>query len=199
MHDTRQAILEAARDLYATEGVHALSMRKLADQVGISATAIYRHFNDKEHLILEVCGEGFTLFGAALMKGLRGKTAMERLEMTGEGYLDFALEHPQYYRVMFMSPHPDFALLHQQAQEAFSPTFQFLIDRVSECQRARVIGGDNPEAVAASIWAHVHGAVALWLDGHMPPLQDPEAFSSFFLDYNKSYLRSLAPSDASEG
>ena len=52
MHDTRQSILEAARDLYAKEGVHALSMRKLADQVGISATAIYRHFDDKEHLIL---------------------------------------------------------------------------------------------------------------------------------------------------
>ncbi len=198
MHDTRQSILEAARDLYAKEGVHALSMRKLADQVGISATAIYRHFDDKEHLILEVCGEGFTLFGAALMKGLRGKTPIERLEMTGEGYLEFALEHPQYYRVMFMSPHPDFDLLQQQAQEAFSPTFQFLIDRVSECQRAGVVGGDDPEAVAASIWAHVHGAVALWLDGHMPPLQDPEVFAAFFLDYSKSYLRALSPAPRPE-
>ena len=109
MHETRQAILETARDLYAEEGSLAISMRKIAEQVGISATAIYRHFDDKEHLLLEVCSEGFTLFGASLMKGLRGKTALERLELTGLGYRDFALEHPQYYRVMFMSPHPEFA------------------------------------------------------------------------------------------
>ena len=193
MHETRQAILETARDLYAEEGSLAISMRKIAEQVGISATAIYRHFDDKEHLLLEVCSEGFTLFGASLMKGLRGKTALERLELTGLGYRDFALEHPQYYRVMFMSPHPEFALLQQNAQEAFSPTFQFIIDRVSECQRAGVIGGDAPESVAASIWAHIHGAVSLWLDGHMPTLATPEAFSEFFEDYSASYLRALAP------
>jgi hypothetical protein len=69
---------------------------------------------------------------------------------------------------------------------------------VSECQRAGVVGGDDPEAVAASIWAHVHGAVALWLDGHMPPLQDPEVFATFFLDYSKSYLRALSPAPRPE-
>ncbi len=193
MKDTRKKILEAARDLYIEQGPDALSMRKIGERVGVSAAAIYRHFSDKEHLLLEVCQEGLTLFGMSLMNGLNGKTPAERLTLTGEGYLTFALEHPTYYRVIFCSPHPSFKNLKHEASQAFTPTFQFLVDRVSECQRAGLMREEPPEEVALAIWAHVHGAVMLWLDGHLIWLDSAEAFKSFFHSYTSSFIDTFSP------
>ena len=169
---TRQQLLEAARDLYAQHGPEGLSMRKVAQRVGVSATAIYRHYADKETLVMAVCEEGFRLFELSLMRGMRAKAPLDRLRMTGQGYLDFALEHPSYYRVMFMAAHPEFKKLQQESALAYSPSFQFLIDRVSECQRAGLLRQEDPQMTALSLWAHCHGLIALWLDELLPA---PEA------------------------
>ena len=189
---TRQKILEATRELCAEHGSRALSMRKVAAQVGVSATALYRHFQDKEHLLMEVCKEGFVRFGMALMRGLHGKTPLERLLLTGQGYVSFALEHPHDYRIMFLSPHPSLEQLARQTSLAISPSFQFLVDRVSECQRAGLIEQEDPDALAMGIWANIHGLVALRLDGHLAAM-DPEAFSSFCATHTRRYIDALMP------
>lgn len=183
MTETRTQILEVARDLYAQGGPDALSMRKVAQQIGISATAIYRHYKDKEALVMAVCEEGFRLFELSLLKGMRGRDPLSRLRLTGEGYMDFALEHEAYYRVMFMAPHPDFKRLQEETQLAFSPSFQLLIDRVSECQRAKLFKAGDPLPVATNIWAHVHGMIALWLDGQLGALGDEAQFKQHYLSY----------------
>ncbi len=189
--NTRKKILQHARDMYAEHGRENFSMRKLAKTLNISATAIYRHFPDKEHLLLEVCQEGFKLFGMSLMKGLQGRDPLERLTLTGEGYVDFALEHGHYYRVMFMSPHPNFDTLTQESNQAFAPTFQFLIDRISECQRANLIDASlPPEQLAVSIWAHLHGTISLWLDGHLSLMFSSEDDLRAFL---KQYTATAIP------
>lgn len=193
--DTRAQIILAARDLYATGGEAGFSMRKLGKQLGLSAAAIYRHFPDKEHLLMEVCREGFELFGQYLMRGLMGKTPLERLEKMSHGYVDFAIDHPHYYRVMFMSPHPDYAHLQDRSSEAFSPTFQMLVDRIFECQRAGVLSQEyEAHKIAASTWAHLHGAVSLWLDGYLEELfHDLEGFKSFLERYHTHPVTSLRP------
>lgn len=191
MNETSQQILDVARDLYAQGGSEALSMRKVAQRVGISATAIYRHYADKEALVMAVCEEGFRLFEISLLKGMRGRDPISRLKMTGEGYLDFALEHGPYYRVMFMSPHPEFKKLQEESQYAFSPSFQFLVDRVSECQRAGLLKAGEPRLFALNIWAHGHGLLALWLDGHITQLGDEQAFRAHYLSYQDEHLDGL--------
>lgn len=192
MSDTRKRILEAARDLYAAQGPDQLSMRRVAEEVGVSATAIYRHFEGKEQLIIEVCAEGFTLFASYLMRGLRGATPLERLTETGAGYVAFALDHPQYYRAMFMSPHPDFDALAEQTSQAFSPTFQLLVDRVAECQREGALRDDqSARALARSIWAHSHGLVSLWLDGHLDVAPGEDPLPALYATHQQNLLRGL--------
>lgn len=193
--DTRAQIIVAGRDLYVRHGEAGFSMRKLARELGLSAAAIYRHFPDKEHLLMEVCREGFELFGSYLMRGLLGKTPLERLERIGRGYVEFALEHPHYYRVMFMSPHPDYVKLQDRSSQAFSPTFQMLVDRVFECQRAGDLSQElDAYKIAASTWAHLHGAVSLWLDGHLTDLlPDDDAFRAFLERYHTHPTTSLRP------
>jgi AcrR family transcriptional regulator len=167
--DTRQRLLESARDRYLDEGLVGLSMRKVARAAGVSATAIYRHFDSKEALLAAICGDAGQVFAEYLWRGLDGATARERLELTGVGYMRFALEQAPYYRVLFMSPLVELGYeeLSAAAQKKVAPNFQFLVDRVRECIDARVIVDGDPMELATTIWAHTHGLVSLYLGGQL--------------------------------
>jgi len=81
--DTRQNVLQAARQIYLQEGLAGLSMRKVARDAGISATAIYRHFEDKEAMLISVVAQGSHLFMHYLSRGLKGNCSEERLKLSG--------------------------------------------------------------------------------------------------------------------
>ena len=152
---TEDDILRCARDVYVEHGLAGLSMRAVASCAGVSATAIYRHFAGKEELLGAVCAQGFELFGRYLARGLKGATSRARLDLTGEGYFDFALENRAFYVVMFMSPreHLGYQKLGERIQEESAPTFRFLVDRVRECMADGALAPGDPEGAALSIWA----------------------------------------------
>ena len=157
-------------------------MRKVANAVGISATAIYRHYENKEFLLMAVCDEGFHRFGQYLYRGLLGTTPIERLELSGLSYVDFALEQPEYYEVMFMSSPRQIGLerLKRRTQAEVSPTFQFLVDRVRECMDTGYFVPGDPVIVAMSIWAHCHGLVSLYLNEQLGPVREDSLFRQKF-------------------
>ena len=96
-------ILQAAGELLLEVGYEAFSLRKVAERIGYSATAIYRHFADKDALLYAVTEEGFRRFTASLRAAGSGEgDPFEWLQAMGFSYIDFGLEHPAYYRVMFM-------------------------------------------------------------------------------------------------
>lgn len=191
--ETREAILHAAHRLYLEEGLAGLSMRKVAREVGISATAIYRHFEDKEAMLFHVVAEGSHLFLEYLSRGLKGRSPEERLRLTGEGYLQFALEHASYYRIMFMAPkeHVGLVRLNERAAESFAPTFTFLVDRVRECIEAKALAPGNAEEVSAMIWANCHGLCALRLTDHLHTQSEAE-FRSFYRRATDTFRKGLA-------
>lgn len=163
MTDARTRVLEAARALFLEGGAAAVTMRNVADRVGVTATALYRHFDNKDALVESVVASGFETFGSYLYRGLEGRTPEERLQRSGEGYLRFALEQPQMYRTIFMTPHP--ARTGKPSSPGSGATFRFLVDRVRECIAAGTLKRGDPEELALTIWAHVHGLVALQLTG----------------------------------
>lgn len=193
MSETREAILNAARDLYLAEGLAGLSMRKIARATGVTATAIYHHFDDKEAVLINLVVRASHIFLEFLSRGLHGKTPLQRLQMSGDGYLEFALEHPGYYRIMFMAPKEDHGLvrLNEQAQADFAPTFTFLVDRVRECMEAEVLAEDDPEKVSAMIWANCHGLVALRLCDHLAQLNNAQ-FRGLFRESTNTLLKGLS-------
>jgi AcrR family transcriptional regulator len=181
--DTRGAILDAGRDLYLEGGLAGLSMRKVAQRVGLSATAIYRHYTDKEDLVLAVCEKGFSRFAQYLSRGLQGETPKERMALSAVAYLDFALEQRGYYEVMFMTPPRQLGMsrLEARAHEEISPSFNYLVDRVRECMEVGDIAPGNPGLTAGIIWSHCHGLVSLWLNGLMAAaFPDQVAFATFY-------------------
>lgn len=185
---TKERLLAEARDLFLEVGAEAFSLREVARRTGITAAAVYRHFDGKEVLLGAVCGEGFRVFAGYLMGALAERDPMARLREAGRQYLRFALERPRDYRVIFMSETARAA-----AAAPAGSSFQFLVDRVRECITAGALRDDDPEALAVGIWGHVHGLSALWLAGHLSPPLDESAFRALFIRSTDDLLAGMAP------
>ena len=187
MSEPRENILACACDLYLSDGLDGFSMRKLARQVGVTAPALYRHYENKEHVVLDVVREAFREFTAYLYRGLEGHTPEERLMRAGEGYLEFGLEHPRWYRMVYISPEQlGLDALPSDIESQGCAVHQFWVDRLRECMAAGLLRPDDPIQVGLTMWAHSHGLVTLFHDGHFR--MDRDAFRDL---YRRSSLRLL--------
>src|SRR5208283_6146894 len=101
----KQALLEASLDLIRKAGPGAFTLREVARRAGVSHNAPYRHFRDKEELLAALAAEGFDRLTAAMTKAAESASgALDRFRMSGRGYVEFALRHPQHFAVMFEVP-----------------------------------------------------------------------------------------------
>jgi AcrR family transcriptional regulator len=162
-------LVAAARDVLLEHGLAGLSMRKVASALGLSATAIYRHYEDKDALVAAAVVEGFRTFATYLLDALEESTPLARFRRMLRRYFDFAREHSADYWLIFMTDCSGQGLprLDEMSQREISGTFQLLQDRVSECQAAGHFRQGDPRAIAASIWSSVHGLAALFLTGQL--------------------------------
>ncbi len=166
---TPERLVVAARDLLLEAGLPGLSMRRVAAACGLSATAIYRHFADKDALVAAAVMQGFRTFGAYLHGALDRTTPRARFRQLGARYFDFAREHPQDYRLIFLTDCKQLNLpqLDETQQREVAGTFQMLVDRVTECQETRLFRKGDPRALSAYVWASVHGLASLLIDGRL--------------------------------
>jgi AcrR family transcriptional regulator len=165
---TRDKILDAARELFIEHGYDAVTMRKVAQRIEYSPTAIYTHFKDKETLIRELCEEDFLRLADAFQKVAQVEDPVKRLRETGRAYLEFATQFQNQYRLMFMTPLPpnfehDLARKGNVQQDAYA----FVVWVVSEAMAKGAFREEwkDPELLAQVLWAAVHGVVALHLVG----------------------------------
>ncbi len=189
---THARLLGAARDLVLEAGPDHISLREVARRVGISAPAVYRHFENKDALIAAACAQGFQVFASYLVRALSERTALGRLRASGRLYLHFGLENQQDYRFIFMSRGVVDAKGGLAEANDEATTFRFLVDRVSECMREKVLRKGDSDVVAATIWAHVHGLVSLRISGHMSYVGDDHAFEEFYVRAVDELLRGLS-------
>src|SRR5262245_46461386 len=115
--EMRTRILDAARDLFAAEGYDAVSMRKIADAIEYSPTAIYAHFADKAALMRELCREDFGKMNAANAEALAVEDPVERIRQLGQHYIRFAVTHPNHFRLMFMTKPSDEVVLSEEERK----------------------------------------------------------------------------------
>lgn len=161
----REKILDAARELFATEGYEAVSMRKIAKKIEYSPTAIYLHFPDKESLIHELCDTDFLALAMDFRRIAKIEDPIDRLRQTGRAYAKFGLQHPNHYRTMFMSPLPPMDIEKSRVEKGNPEVdaYAFLRAIVRECMEKGLFRNDarDVELVTQTMWAVVHGVVAL--------------------------------------
>jgi AcrR family transcriptional regulator len=190
--ETKARLRTEARDLYLDGGFAGFSLREVARRSGVSAAAVYRHFDSKEALLRDVCATGFHIFSSYLLRALAARTPRERMAACAEQYLRFAVENPRDYRFIFMGAAEDFATLAPADTTESASTFHFLVDRVRECMQSRVLAKADPFTIAATIWAHVHGLVSLRLSGHFAGYGSDEEFARFYRADTAQLLAGLA-------
>lgn len=188
----REEILDASEHLLVEKGHEdAVSIRDIAAAVGVSPPAIYLHFPDKETLIFAICERQFAILDARLQDALVGiDDPLDALRRGGEEYVNFGLEHPDAYRIMFMG-HPAMEGRHAELVERTGLCmFQHLVDAV---QRA-IDGGalrSDVDAVDGAIflWTGMHGLTSLLISLRDFPWPDRDDMAGQFRELQ---LRALA-------
>jgi AcrR family transcriptional regulator len=191
----RDRILAEACALFLRDGLEGFSMRRLARAVGVTAPALYRHYDGKEAVLHDVVREAYERMAQHLYRALQGRSPSERLSMAALGYLDFALEHPRLYDALFASPElVGLGDLPEEVEMQGCAVGQFWNDRIRECMDAGLIRRSDPADVGLTLWAHAHGLISLYARGLLSfpvPLTDAE-FRQVFRESGRRVLMGLA-------
>lgn len=156
----RGEILDATEALLIQTGnADSVSIRAIADAVGVTPPSIYRHFADKDELVNAICERRFTDLNATFDAADAFDDPLVRLKELGRAYGRFALEHPEHYRVIMMTTSSREKLQDESSQG--QTAFGRLVAAVHACQEAgRIVSGD-PSTIAVILWSGVHGLVSL--------------------------------------
>ncbi len=189
--DAEAAILAAARDVLAQRGLDGLSMRAVAERVGVSATALYHYFENKDALVDRVVQSGFRRFGEYLQHAAEPhpRGSLERVRALGEAYVRFALENRAYFRVLFsLSPGQP----HSITDLPDGGGYGLLRAAVVDAMGAGTMRRADPDLVVMYLWSMTHGLVTIGLAcrieecpelgpgiAHGHPLELFEAFGTF--------------------
>jgi len=186
----RELILTAARELFATVGYEAVTMRQIAQKIGYTPTTIYLHFKDKEQLIHDLCAQDFLALAAEFQHLNDIKDPVERLCRLGLDYMAFGLQHPNHYRLLFMTPHPyrppDKVMQIRRGNPA-EDAYAFLRSTVIECMAGGYFRKEyrDPELVAQLHWASIHGVTSLYIARGDDPWftwRSPQALAEAMID-----------------
>lgn len=163
--DLGRALLQAAVRTLQKQGLDALTLRAVGEELGVSRTALYRHFADKSALLTAVASEGFRMLRSALLAawedGGRGRVGFAAM---GDAYVRFAIDNPWHYRVMFGGG-VELDAADPELTAAGTAAFLALLDALVEQQAQGLVRKDDPQTQATFVWAVVHGIAMLAIDG----------------------------------
>jgi AcrR family transcriptional regulator len=166
--DLRRALVEAALDIIATEGIRGLSLRKAARLAGVSHAAPAHHFEDLTGLLAAVAERGFEDIYEAMRQAVFADPdggPAERLNALGKTYVLYAAANPASFRAMF---HPMLAdrSAYPSLDAAGMRPFRLLLECVADCREAGLLGTHDDMESALFAWSGVHGLATLIVDGY---------------------------------
>lgn len=177
--DLPQELITKAISLIETDGVGSLTLRHLAKTCSVSATAIYRHFANKEALLAAIATEGFqSLTQTMQQQEYRSRSAKKNLFQQHVCYVEFALDHPGYFEVMFgsyITNHQDYPELSTAAHQSYA----MLIEKV-KLLNLKNLSEKSLSLLVENQWALVHGLAIL--------------FTKNYLEYDKTNRRQVIES-----
>jgi len=165
--DLNKSLLESASLIIKEQGVESLSMRKLADTVGVSRTAPYHHFKDKNALLCAIAEQGFCEQEKILRDLRREKnTAEEGFKKYVHAYVEYALQHNETYDLLYGIKLCKDGNPRDSLKAASKQTFKAWIDWVEELQEQNILPNSNtPLRIGQTTWASLHGLARLFIDG----------------------------------
>jgi len=171
----REQIIEAAeRLLIKTGDEEAVSIRAVAEAVGVTPPSIYLHFRDKDELIFSICERHFSRLDAFIEKeGAKAKDPVESLIRRGKAYVRFGIENPEQYRILFMSKGSRSEENMQPEELRQSASFDHLMQAVQRCLDTGAFSGE-PLLISMGLWSVVHGITSILISHPHFPWPDNE-------------------------
>jgi AcrR family transcriptional regulator len=164
--ELRGQILEAAREIVLRDGFDGLTMRKIAEAIEYSPATIYSHFTSRDEIAQALVEAGFSELLAYLAPAGAVADPQDRLDAIGRAYVQFGLEHPQTYRLIFMENYTALVMGGEKREDPNAPgnrAFAVLETTVGELIARNRIRPIEPALCAEMLWAAVHGIVSLKL------------------------------------
>src|SRR3974390_2663070 len=169
-------ILDAAQELFSRHGYEAVTMRRIAQKVEYTPTALYFHFHNKDALLLELSERSALALGVEFGKLRSVKDPLERVRRMGKAYIQFALAHPYEYRLLFMTPHPPLPSEHSAVARGklSGDAYACMVQTLDEAIAAGLLRPElhDAEQLAQVFWSGVHGFVSLILVRRNDPWLD---------------------------
>jgi len=186
--DLRRALIDEALRTVQVQGVAHLTLRTIGRRLGVSRSALYRHFADKQTLLAAVGSEGFRMLRRVIADSWeRHGHGRAGFEAMGRAYVRFAIAHPSHYRVMF-GGFVESATKDQDFSSEARAAFQILVDAIVDQQDAGLFRRDDPVLMARFTWALVHGISMLAIDGQVREAGQREAVEQYAIDRLRASL-----------
>ena len=187
----REQVLEAAERLLVETGdEEAVTIRAVADAVGVTPPSVYLHFADKDELLFAICERHFAQLDRVTEEAAAGSNdLLEALALRGKAYIRFGVEHPEQYRILFMRKPSHTPEDFQVDRLRDAAAFNHLVEHVARCVHAGLIEGD-PLMISLGLWATVHGLTSLLISKPDFPWPELDAVSDHVC---RTAIRGLAP------
>ena len=189
--DLRSTLLIAARALIAEFGIEGLSLRKLAERVGVSRTAPYHHFDDKHGLLCAIAAEGFRQRYDFMQSSYNNPqlTDQEKLQQFICEYIRYAAQNPEVYDLMFGRCIWKQAKSTKDLQDIAYATFQYQLKMIKRWQKLGLIKDADSLRVSQVLWGAMHGIAKLYIDGIYTDVARVEEISMMAVNLFSSHLK----------
>ena len=183
-HLRRAEILEAAERIFVADGYEGATIRKIADDVGVSSTALYMHFRDKDQILSEICLNAMqTLLEQNSEIAARPVDAVTRVRLMLEAYIRMGLEHPNAYRLVFCATQRPGSSPQQEATaEIGAKCYERYSGVVREIAAAGRLRAGDADTASQTLWAACHGLVALMITRPQFDWAPADALASVMLE-----------------
>ncbi|MBC7474603.1 MAG: TetR/AcrR family transcriptional regulator [Candidatus Sericytochromatia bacterium] len=163
--DLKKALLEAGLKILKNDGAHNLSLREIAKVAGVSHTAPYRHFKNKEEIIASLAEEGFILLKNNLEQVIERyrDNPREQIFNAGKVYLKVAIENPEYFNIMFGGFIND-QTKYENLEKVSAQAFDRFVYIIRAGQKSEMIREDDPKEITLAIWSMLHGLSTLLIN-----------------------------------
>jgi AcrR family transcriptional regulator len=160
--EIKKQILDASMKLFVEEGFENVTIRRIADLIEYSPTTVYLYFKDKDEIFESLHDEGFQKMQEFNLSLSSIQNPLLRLHKMGENYIQFGMENPEYYNLMFINGEPMKKIAEPGCEwKPGDAAIDRLKATVTECMEKGYLAKGDPTLVSLSVWSFVHGLVSL--------------------------------------
>lgn len=172
--EMRSLIIESATQLFLKQGYDKTSIRSIADDIEYSPATIYLYFKDKDEIFFVIHENAFEILEKHLRKNDVIADPFERLGALGKTYIEFGLQNPDYYDLMFIMRAPMEQIKNEEKWKSGECAFGYLLTTLSACLEENKIRQADLHVTAIQVWSFVHGLVSLYVRERMCILMMPD-------------------------